>query len=1043
MAQTQKTRQLNREQQRAVEAIEGPVMVLAGPGTGKTQVLAARVANILQHTQMDPWNILCLTFTESGVVAMRERLTIMIGPAAYRVRVHTFHGFCNDLIQEFPEKFARAARWDILADVERVEVLRAVIDSLSGSSPLKPFGDAYLFLPDIAQALRKLKQEDIAPETLAQQVARLEQLERALLPILEKFFGLKPGERSEDACEDLRGVMVAKGEQLGMQESWLGFLSALFDRDLAEQAARTKLKNDLGKWFSRLTRHMPRQRELIHVYERYQAELTSRGRYDYEDMIMAVVARLAHDDELLAHCQEQFQYILVDEYQDTNSAQNEFLERLGGFMEQPNIFVVGDDRQSIFRFQGASLENIRFFYNLFKKDATVISLKVNYRSQATILAAAQAVIQNNRELAEKYIPEISRELVSKNGRFRETIQARIYSSDESERFGVAREIRHLIDAGAAPREIAVLYRFNREATPMHEALASVGVPARVETPEDALADKNVQQVIQILRYLSAPAGRAEELLADIIQYRFWKFRPLALVKLLHQAGAERRSLFAALNESPEFKDLAEKLAQWQIAATAYPLHRWVDIILKESGWLDWLLGQPDHNGIIVKLGRVLEELRRLNYTNHRLTAREFVQRLDLLREHNMSLPVDVSESSEEDGRVRLMTAHKAKGLEFEHVFIIQVADRHWGNIPSREKLPLPHGLLRYDVVEEDMSDEDERRLFYVAMTRARQGLHISYARAGQSGRQQVPAVFWQEIPAALKQEQEVLDTAGERADRLVQLVHRPLLEPDDRLLREWLSRRLKTYAMSVTHLNNYLECPRLFYYRNLLQVPQAKTKHQAFGTAVHAALRDFFGRLRRSKTLPNEKYLRQQFAWYLKREILTIPEYDDSLTVGEAALKHYYQRCHTEFSANVLTEYNFARHGILFQGLRLTGKLDKVEILDEKKKLVNIVDYKTGNPDKAGKYLKKEGKYFRQLVFYKLLTELSPRFEYEMQSGEIDFIQASKRTGKLVKKKFEISHQNVKDLQATIQKAWQEIQDLKFLDPALACGECEYCRRHI
>jgi DNA helicase-2/ATP-dependent DNA helicase PcrA len=127
--------------------------------------------------------------------------------------------------------------------------------------------------------------------------------------------------------------------------------------------------------------------------------------------------------------------------------------------------------------------------------------------------------------------------------------------------------------------------------------------------------------------------------------------------------------------------------------------------------------------------------------------------------------------------------------------------------------------------------------------------------------------------------------------------------------------------------------------------------------------------------------------------------------------------------------------------LRLTGQLDKIEIIDQKKKLINIVDYKTGNPDNAGKYLKKDGKYFRQLVFYKLLTELSPRFEYEMISGEIDFIQPSNRTGKLVKKRFEISSADVKELKATIQKAWQEIQDLKFLDPSAACGECEYCTR--
>ncbi|MEK7557319.1 MAG: ATP-dependent helicase, partial [Patescibacteria group bacterium] len=738
------------------------------------------------------------------------------------------------MIQEFPEKFARAARWDVLSQVERVEVLRTVIDALSGGSPLKPFGDPYIFLPDIARSLRKLKQEDIAPGVLEEHVNRVGRLYKALSPILEKFFAMKPAARTENMCDDLRGQMLAAGESAGMKEAWLAFLSSLFDRDLTEQAARTKLKNEIKKWFDRAARHLPRQRDLVRVYERYQEELTRRGRYDYEDMIMAAVAQLKSDEELLAYCQEQFQYVLVDEYQDTNSAQNEFLQLLGGFMEQPNIFVVGDDRQSIFRFQGASLENVRFFYDLFKDDITVISLTENYRSQPNILSAAQAVIGRSRELAEKYIPEISRELAAESGRERETVQMRAYASDESERHAVAREVRGLVEKGTPAREIAVLYRFNRDALPLYEAMVAQGVAARMEKEEDALSDEVVRQVIRRLTYLATDghdvrSGKADELLGDILQYRFWGFSPLSVVKLLHRAGGERRSLLELMDESREFRELATKLAEWRAAALSHPLSRWVDIILKESGMLDWMLDRKDHGATIVKLARVLEELRKLNVANHALTAKEFVRQLNLLREHNVGLPVDTSAFRGSDGRVHLMSAHKAKGLEFEHVFIIHVADRHWGNLPGREKLPLPHGLLRYDVVEEDISEEDERRLFYVAMTRAKQGLHLSYGRQGESGREQLPAIFWYEIPSALKEEKEIEENEEARVQRFVELVQRPLTQASDETLRQWLADLLKNYVMSVTHLNNYLECPRVFYYRNLLHVPQAKTKHQAYG----------------------------------------------------------------------------------------------------------------------------------------------------------------------------------------------------------------------
>lgn len=1035
---------LNPRQRRAVDAIEGPVMVLAGPGTGKTQVLAVRVANILQQTQMDPWNILCLTFTESGVVAMRERLTAIIGPSAYRVHVATFHSFCNDLIQEFPEKFALASEWQVLADIECLEVWRGILDALPSHNPLKPFGNPYLFLSEISDRVRKLKQEDIAPARLAAQLDQLEELLQALTSPLQDFFAMKPKARSEEACDQLREHMLAQSERLTMSPSWLGFLSGLFDRDLVEQTARTKLKNDIKQWFERSRRHLPRQRALGQVYEGYQRELKRRGRYDYEDMIVAVVQRLKTDADLLAYCQEQFQYVLVDEYQDTNSAQNEFLQLLGSFSEKPNIFVVGDDKQSIFRFQGASLENLRFFYELFRKDIVVIALQDNYRSQLVILEAAGELISHNRESVEKYIPKISGKLTARSGREERLISARAYGSQAAERFAVATQVQQLLAQGVAPQAIAILFRYNRDAAAMAAAMAALNIPIRIEADEDVLDDVAVHQLVQLLTYLAGEAtdqreGRVDELLAEILQYQFWGFEPLAVAKLLHKAGQRRTQLWPLMTETPAFAELAQKIAQWRVALHNHPLQRWVDIVLDESGYMAWWLAQGEQAATVGKLSRFLQEMQRANFANHALTPQGFLKQIEVLAQHGLGLLVSSAAHAGADGRVRLSTAHKAKGLEFEHVFLIHVADRHWGNMPGREKLPLPHGLLKYDSILEEASDEDERRLFYVAVTRAKQGLHLSYAHRADNGREQVPAVFWHEIPSTLRQEEEVLEVDGAGVERLRTVVRRPLLEQGDGPMKEWLAKELKHYTMSVTHLNHYLECPRLFYYRDLLRLPMAKTKHQAFGVAIHAALRDFFREYGLHGELPGEQLLLERFARHLKREVLTARQEADSLALGQEILQKYYARYHDQFRHENLLEYNFAGHGILLKDLRLTGKLDKVEILDAKKKLVNVVDYKTGNPDNGAKEARKGGKYYRQLVFYKLLTELSPRFEYEMVSGEIDFIESSKRTGKLLKKKFEISAADIKDLKETITRVWQEVQELKFLNSGTACGECQYC----
>lgn len=1035
--------QLTPRQREAVDAIEGPVMVLAGPGTGKTQVLAMRVANILRETQMDPWNILCLTFTESGVTAMRERLLEIMGPTAYQVRVYTFHGFCNSVIQDFPEKFARSASWQVLTDLERVALVREIVDGLSGRSPLKPFGEPYLYVQDIIQTIAHLKQERILPPQFEHHLEKVATYLKETGEDLKKFFALSPKQRTEAVCEEIRALLQKESNKLGMNESWKEFTDGLLEGEVFDSKTRTKIKNRVKRWFDSYTRQLPRQRELLKVYREYQAALVKKGRYDYADMILSVIQQLGADDELLAHYQEQFQYLLVDEYQDTNNSQNEFLKLLGSVLESPNIFVVGDDKQSIFRFQGASLENLRFFYAWQKGTLRVISLVDNFRSQQHVVTAAGEVIARNTETVARYIPGVEVALQAATKRTTEHVHLTTYASEEAEVTGVAQDIQRLLKEGVPPREIAVLYRYNRDAAGIREALSQAGIPARVETPENVLEDVQIRQFTHLLTYLTLSPGSAmaEVFLGEIIQYQFWNFESLHVMQVLRQAGRERKMLSEALEKTPAFQEFAHKLATWRAAAANYTVQQFVDILLHESGYLNWVLEHPGFGSGVGRLSRLLAELKQLNRTNHALSLKEFVEQLKLMQEYALPLSLDPSQYTA-DGRVRLMTAHKSKGLEFEHVFIIHLSHTSWGNVQSRERLPLPHGLLLFDATDELFSSEDERRLFYVAMTRAKQGLHLSQARHNAQGREQIPAVFWQEVPKEVAEEIVVPEdeTIVEARMRLSLTTKLGVDEKaEDEGVRAWLIEQLSNYTLSVTHLNNYLECPRLFYYRNLLRVPMAKTKHMAFGSAMHAALTDFFQEFRDRGELPGKEFLLDQFTNHLKREVLTETELADSEAVGREALTNYYAQYQAEFAPDVLLDYDFVSHGVEVAGVRLTGKLDKVEILDAKKKTVQVVDYKTGNPDTASAELKKDGKYFRQLAFYQLLTELSPRFDYTMVSGQIDFLQPSKRTGKLVKKTFEITSKDLSNLKAEIARVWQEIQNLEFLDPTKACGECEYC----
>jgi DNA helicase II / ATP-dependent DNA helicase PcrA len=464
--------QLNAEQRAAVDTIEGTVMVLAGPGTGKTQLLAMRIAAILQRTQMDPWNILCLTFTESGVAAMRERLLSIMGEAAYYVRIHTFHSFCNDIIQEHQELFSVGGEWRPLSDIERVELFESLVDKLPGTSPLKVFGQPYLYLRDISGHVQSLKQEHISPAKLRSVLTHIQQFVAAVEEPAEQFFGLKPKERTEARCADITTHLLAAAKAAELPDSVQGVLQAAWqDFEGAHAAAedkrgagkaRTAYKNQLKRWLAKMARATRTSEALATVYEQYEQHLVKEGRYDYEDMINQVIEAFGEHDDLLAQYQEQFQYILVDEYQDTNGAQNEVVRLLGSFDDAPNIFVVGDDKQSIYRFQGASLANMLDFYERYRDHVAVISLRDNYRSQPVILAAADGVITHNEESLPKYIPGVTMALTAQAGRLPEPILINEAPSADVEDYQVAKRIEEMLAAGVAPREIAIIVRYHRD-----------------------------------------------------------------------------------------------------------------------------------------------------------------------------------------------------------------------------------------------------------------------------------------------------------------------------------------------------------------------------------------------------------------------------------------------------------------------------------------------------------------------------------------------------------------------------------------------------
>ncbi|MEI6479582.1 MAG: ATP-dependent DNA helicase [bacterium] len=975
---------LNTEQKEAVDAVEGPVMVVAGPGTGKTQILTLRIANILRNTDTNPGNILALTFTEAGVSTMRRRLLEFIGADAYSVGINTFHGFCNGVIKEYPEEFPRIIGSESITEVDQISLIEEIITSTT-LPILKPFGEPLHHVRGILKAINDLKREGIDPEQFIEIIKKEK----------ERFF------ETPDLYHE-KGVH--KGKMKG------------------------EFKDEL--------KHIEKNEELCILYGAYEEKLSTRRMYDYGDMIMEVLHALTNNGDLLLILQEKHQYILVDEHQDTNNAQNKILELLANFHENPNIFVVGDEKQAIFRFQGASLQNFLHFKELYP-EAKLIVLQENYRSSQLILDSAHSLIESKKVLHAN--------TTNKN----ELVHLFEFSRPEVESHFLAEDIRKKLDAGCAPSDIAVLYRNNRDALPLVPELERAGVPFVIESDENVLSDLDIRKIIVLLRAINEFGEDSR--VAEAMHIDFLKLDPLDVYRVIRASRDLRAPLYDVLRSEKVLRELNlenadaiklfyGKLKELSVVGKNKGLQEFFGMVLRESGFLSYALG---HEDMIQKMERVngfFDEIQKLTERKPDTKLSEFLSYIATM-EANKIL-IKKSSFSAFGNRVRLMTAHKSKGQEFEYVYMIGAFDGHWGNKKNKDSIKLPGSVfsLSQDLKIENNSIDDERRLFYVSLTRAKKSVTISYAKESISGREQLPTQFLSEMKAELIENCDTSNFEKEFSDHK-ELLFAPTAPSHASIKdKEFIRNLFAERGLSATALNNYLDCPWKYFYQNLIRIPSAKEPHQLFGTAIHAALDDFFSSFSEGGK-STKQYLLDRFAFHFDRQSFLEGDKADYMARGEKALSGYFDSYHATWATNVKTEFDVK--GILFTPeIALSGKLDKLEFADDMRE-VNVVDYKTGKPKTRGVIEgtteSSNGNIKRQLVFYKILLDRYEKGKYHMVSADIDFVEPDDK-GRYKKERFYVTDEEVSELSDTITRVVAEIHALSFWETR--CGEekCEFCK---
>lgn len=758
--------ELNEVQRRAVEHTDGPLLIIAGAGTGKTRVITHRVARLIEKG-VAPESILALTFSNKAAAEMAERVETLVSTGYTEMWIGTFHSFC--------------------ADTLRQHGLAAGID---------PF---FSILTEGQEHMMLLE--------------HLDELELQHFPVKGRAHGL---------VESLLRVFSRAKDEMITAEEYEAYAAA--QRAALESAA---VDAEAGaEWAQRVGE----LEEVASAYRLHEDLLAARGAMDFGGLILATIQLLKDCPAVLKRLQRHFRHILVDEFQDTNFAQSVLVDMLAA--DHRNICVVGDDDQSIYRFRGASIKNILDFQNKYP-DAEVVRLVDNYRSGQPILDASHAVVVKNEA-------RLYKKLVARSAGA--TVEAFVAADDVAEAAEVARGARQLIEAGIAPSEIAVLLRSVKSQGPViARALQRAGVPHDIVDGSGLLDRAEVRDALAWLRAVADPFD--DEAMLRVLTSPPVEVDPLEACRLANHARERRRALFEVAAASERVTNLAADAAETarSVAQTIRRIaknarrttaEQILHDILARSGYRAHL-ARLDGEGVIglanlAQLERVAAEFAGpgggtlsafLAYVDAVTAAR--------LRDAGAQVPGE---------GVKLMTMHAAKGLEFEVVFMAGLAQSKIPGARRPYQIEIPEPLLKEKLPETTPREAhvaEERRLFYVAMTRAKHRLVMSYAH-GTSGRGAKPSQFLTDALATNVVFDDLRDTQPELEVAIAE--PSPVGAPP---LRSFLPIADGGLSLSYSDIDCYQTCPLRFKLSRILHIPSKPSPERSFGTLVHGVLEQF------------------------------------------------------------------------------------------------------------------------------------------------------------------------------------------------------------
>ena len=928
----QEYQKLNSQQKRAVDTVEGPVMVIAGPGTGKTQILSRRVANILTNYHTNPEEIVCLTYTEAGASEMLDRLEGLIGEEGRNVRVSTIHSFCSELILENSDLFGEEPK--VITTAAKYEILKDIIDEhVTEESPLyKNSGNRYSSKEQLLELFTRMKRENLNKDDFEKEIDEYFKMIDLSIPGDELYSKFKYAKNSK-----------SKDKKVGDYK----------DKPLKE-----------------LQENMEKLLAGVEIVEKYSDDISDHNYFDFDDMILWTIEKLEEDDAFQRSVSEGIKYLFVDEFQDTSVIQNKLVDLLVKWRKNPNIFVVGDDDQSIYRFQGVSADNIQIFDKKYKP--TKIVLEENYRSSQAIIDASRQLISHN--------PREEKVLVAAGDNKNYDYQLPIlksYSNAKDEMYGVLSEIEELIQSGVSPQEIGVIYGRNSYGEEFAKILRDNGIFVQMKENQDLFKEPIFKKIVAILKYLCQPS-RDIRALRNIVYFDFFEVELSEIAKIRNLKKDEKITIPSIAEIDKKLETIRKKVSRSENYLS--PMYVLSDI-LKTLGIDEYIMKSKEKYHLV----SVLNELYKLMSTecllHPKLTVKGFLNQLSSLQEMKVSLPIEEISGSPSNC-VQLMTAHGSKGLEFEHVFMMKCNDgKNNGKWPGGEnnsgRFSYPPSLNGKVENESQLKEEENRRLFYVAMTRAKKVLHLSYSDDSAKTH------FINEFENFT----DPVDVTGSFEEcQAIDEVVIPKFSDDI------LSEILGELSLSVSTLNAFLKCPLSFYFNKGLKLPSETNEAMVFGSIIHEVLEKIYISMddSQSSELTVKTVLPLEEALQLFETIFEEKSYQlssdrikkDAYVRGRNIIKNLYKKDGYLKDGVIAVEVPIKgiRLGDILNttvdlseisDIELNGKIDKIECEEG---IIRLIDYKTGKAGNAKDKLvppsEKEphgGDYWRQAVFYYIL----------------------------------------------------------------------------